>query len=191
MDSDPYSENGSGFRTDSIRIRFRNTVLSGTVLSQPSAVQDCAVASTVRDCTYTSKVECCPGLRWVQLIAVQGCAEYSWTQLGTALRKAEHYQGQSCVKLNLVKDNAVSSWGLCGTDLSQAERCTVGWVNLYQKFEIEKKTVCGKLILPPKNGKGIFLKQFLHNWLANLHRFANICKLPVSNTFKDMHKKIW
>ena len=26
----------------------------------------------------------------------------------------------------------------------------VGWVNLYQKFEIEKYTVCGKLILPKK-----------------------------------------
>ena len=24
--------------------------------------------------------------------------------------------------------------------------CIVGWVNLYQKFEIEKYTVCGKLI---------------------------------------------
>ena len=58
----------------------------------------------------------------------------------------------------------------------------VGWVNLYQKFEIEKYTVCGKLILP-KKWKGKF---FWHNWLANLHGFANICKLPVSNTFKDM-----
>ena len=28
--------------------------------------------------------------------------------------------------------------------------CMVGWVNLYQKFEIEKYTVCGKLILPKK-----------------------------------------
>ena len=32
----------------------------------------------------------------------------------------------------------------------------VGWVNLYQKFEIEKYTVCGKLILP-KKWKDIFL----------------------------------
>ena len=32
--------------------------------------------------------------------------------------------------------------------------CTVGWVNLYKKFEIEKFTVCGKLILP-KKWKGI------------------------------------
>ena len=31
--------------------------------------------------------------------------------------------------------------------------CGLGWVNLYQKFEIEKHTVCGKLILPKKNGK--------------------------------------
>ena len=27
---------------------------------------------------------------------------------------------------------------------------TVGWVNLYQKVEIEKYTVCGKLIFPKK-----------------------------------------
>ena len=27
---------------------------------------------------------------------------------------------------------------------------TVGWVNLYPKFEIEQYTVCGKLILPKK-----------------------------------------
>ena len=26
--------------------------------------------------------------------------------------------------------------------------CLLGWVNLYQKFEIEKYTGCGKLILP-------------------------------------------
>ena len=36
---------------------------------------------------------------------------------------------------------------------------TVGWVNLYQKFKIEKYTVCGKLILPNKNGKA-FCKKF-------------------------------
>ena len=28
--------------------------------------------------------------------------------------------------------------------------CALGWVNLYQKFEIEKYTVCDKLILPKK-----------------------------------------
>ena len=28
--------------------------------------------------------------------------------------------------------------------------CIVGWVNLYKKFEIDKKIVCGKLILPKK-----------------------------------------
>ena len=32
--------------------------------------------------------------------------------------------------------------------------CLLGWVNLYQKFEIEKYTLCGKLILP-KKWKGI------------------------------------
>ena len=41
-----------------------------------------------------------------------------------------------------------------------------------------------------KNGK-TFLKVFLHNWLANLHGFVNICKLRVSNNFKDMQSKIW
>ena len=38
--------------------------------------------------------------------------------------------------------------------------------------------------------KGILKIFFCHNWLANLHGFANICKLPVSNTFKNMHSKI-
>ena len=50
-------------------------------------------------------------------------------------------------------------------------QCTLGWVNLYQKFEIEKYTVCGKLILQ-KKWKGIFKIFFCHNWLANLHGFA-------------------
>ena len=68
---------------------------------------------------------------------------------------------------------------------------TVGWVNLYQKFEIEKYTVCGKLILPKKMESHLFKKKvFGHNWLANLHGFANTCKLPVSNTFKDMQSKM-
>ena len=40
--------------------------------------------------------------------------------------------------------------------------CILGWVNLYQKFEIEKYTVCGKLILP-KKWKDIFLYFFWHN----------------------------
>ena len=65
----------------------------------------------------------------------------------------------------------------------------LGWVNLYQKFVIEKYTVCGKLIYQ-KNGKAFYKKKFWHNWLANMHGFVNICKLPVSNTFKDMHSKI-
>ena len=39
----------------------------------------------------------------------------------------------------------------------------VGWVNLYQKFEIEKYIVCCKLILP-KKWKGIKKKKkFVHN----------------------------
>ena len=67
--------------------------------------------------------------------------------------------------------------------------CSLGWVNLYKKFEIEKYTVCGKLILPTKMERHFFY--FWHNWLANLHGFANICKLPVSNTFEDMQSKIW
>ena len=40
-------------------------------------------------------------------------------------------------------------------DVHKQHGCTIGWVNLYQKFEIEKYTVCGKLILPKKL-KGIF-----------------------------------
>ena len=76
-----------------------------------------------------------------------------------------------------------------GTTRFHSTYCTLGWVNLYQKFEIEKYTVCGKLILE-KNWKGIFKDFFLwHNWLANLDGFANICKFPVSNTYKDMHSK--
>ena len=42
-----------------------------------------------------------------------------------------------------------------------------------------------------KKWKGIKKKKCWHNWLANSHIFANICKLPVSNTFKEMHSKIW
>ena len=33
--------------------------------------------------------------------------------------------------------------------------CTLGWVNFYQKFEIEKYTVCGQLISPEKNEKAL------------------------------------
>ena len=32
----------------------------------------------------------------------------------------------------------------------------LGWVNLYQKFEIEKYTVCSKLILPQKMERHFF-----------------------------------
>ena len=76
------------------------------------------------------------------------------------------------------------------TGSSETAVCTVGWVNLYKKFKIEKYTVFGKLVLPKKK-KAFKKKKFGHNWLANLHGFANICKLPVSNTFKDMQSKFW
>ena len=40
------------------------------------------------------------------------------------------------------------------TDMPPPPHChstsTLGWVNLYQTFEIEKYTVCSKLILPKK-----------------------------------------
>ena len=49
--------------------------------------------------------------------------------------------------------------------------CAVGWVNLYKKFEIEKYTVCGKLILP-KNGK-TFKKKI---WAQLACEFAWICE---------------
>ena len=39
--------------------------------------------------------------------------------------------------------------------------CTVGWVNMYQKFEIEKYTICGKLILPTKKMERHFKKKIL------------------------------
>ena len=62
-------------------------------------------------------------------------------------------------------------------------QCTIGWVNLYKKFEIEKFTVCGKLILP-KKWKGIKKIFFGVTGLQIcMYIFANICKLPVSNTF--------
>ena len=39
--------------------------------------------------------------------------------------------------------------------------CTLGWVNLYQKFEIEKYTVYGKLIFP-KKWKDVKKKNWAH-----------------------------
>ena len=64
-------------------------------------------------------------------------------------------------------------------------QCTIGWVNLYKKFEIEKFTVCGKFILPTK------MKRHLKKKFAQLYcEFAWVCELPVFNTFKDMHSKI-
>ena len=63
---------------------------------------------------------------------------------------------------------------------------TVGWVNLYKKFEIEKYTGCGKAIVP-KNVCRNILNIFLHKWLADLHGFAWVWeyrKLPVTHTLK-------
>ena len=55
----------------------------------------------------------------------------------------------------------------CGAPLAGAEKgsiilCayTIGWVNLYQKFEIENYTVCGKLVLAKKIERH-FIKFFL------------------------------
>ena len=56
--------------------------------------------------------------------------------------------------------------------LQQHSRYTAGWVNLYQKFEMEKYTVCGKLILPKKNWKAF--KQISLAQLAC--EFAWICE---------------
>ena len=47
----------------------------------------------------------------------------------------------------------------------------LGWVNLYQKFEIEKSTVCGKLIL-----QKIHTKKQKHFWAQLECEFAWICK---------------
>ena len=54
-----------------------------------------------------------------------------------------------------------------------AQDCSLGWVNLYKKFEIEKYTVCGKLILPKKNGKALKKNFFLAQLACE---FAWICK---------------
>ena len=64
------------------------------------------------------------------------------------------------------------------------------WFNLYQKFEIEKYTVCGKLVLPKKNGTGFF-KTFFGAQLAS--KFAWICKYLQASCiqhYKDMHSKM-
>ena len=51
--------------------------------------------------------------------------------------------------------------------------CTLGWANLYQKFETEEYTVCGKLISPQKIEKA-FKKKFFFAQLAC--EFAWICE---------------
>ena len=42
--------------------------------------------------------------------------------------------------------------------------CTLGWANLYQKFETEEYTVCGKLILPKKIGKAFKKKESIKHF---------------------------
>ena len=51
-----------------------------------------------------------------------------------------------------------------------------------------KKLFLMKLFYPQICEGNIFL--LLHKWLENLHGFANICKLPVAQTFKVMESKI-
>ena len=58
----------------------------------------------------------------------------------------------------------------------------LGWVNLSQKLEIEKNTVCGKVISSKKFVRNLFTL-FLHKWHADLHGIANFCNLPVAHTF--------
>ena len=43
----------------------------------------------------------------------------------------------------------------------QYVQSTVGWVNLYKKFEIEKYAVCGKLILPTQKMERHLKKKIL------------------------------
>ena len=49
--------------------------------------------------------------------------------------------------------------------------CTVGWVKMDKKFEIEKYAVCGKLILPKKMERHFFL-----NFAQLACEFAWICE---------------
>ena len=74
---------------------------------------------------------------------------------------------------------------------------------MYQKFEIEKYTVCGLMVnsFYQTNGKAFI---FWHNWLANLHGFAKerkkwsvyffyILQLPhtvISNSEKLTHPNV-
>ena len=60
-----------------------------------------------------------------------------------------------------------------------------GWVNLYQKLEIEKIQIVVKSFY-----QKIVRNFFLHRWHADFHVFANICKLPVAHTFKVVQFKI-
>ena len=66
----------------------------------------------------------------------------------------------------------------------------LGWVNLYKKNLKLKNIQFVVNSFYKKKWKDIYKNFFLHNWHANLYGFANICMLPVSNTFKDMQSKI-
>ena len=61
--------------------------------------------------------------------------------------------------------------------------------NSNKNWKIGKKQSVVKLFYPKICKRNTFLI-FLHKWLANLHGFANICKLPVAQTFKVMQSKI-
>ena len=64
--------------------------------------------------------------------------------------------------------------------------CTLGWVNLYQKLEIEKKKVVVKSLYSKK-----IIKKFKRKMFTQMAcGFANFCKLPLSHTFKVMQSKI-
>ena len=52
---------------------------------------------------------------------------------------------------------------------------------MYQKMEIKKI----QFVVKPFHQQKI-----LHKWHADLHGFANFCKLPVAHTFKVVQSKI-
>ena len=75
-------------------------------------------------------------------------------------------------------------WNRFAVFLGYSPNSTLGWVNLYQQFEIEKYTVCGKLILPKK-----MERHFLNLVFSQLAcEFAWICEYL--QAFKDMQSKI-
>ena len=67
--------------------------------------------------------------------------------------------------------------------------CTLGWVNLYHKFKIEKYTISGKLIFP-KNIE----RHFKFFFAQLVCEFACICEYLQASfdciSLKDMQSKI-